>query len=248
MALPVTFAAQTTPTMPELDQNFAALGALTAIPCTVSGTNTITMTPAANTPTIAAYANYQPFSGVAAATNTGAATNAVGGLTALAIYKDSASGPVALAGGEIVIGNALYLVYDSALNAGNGGFHLLGAVTKANTGAAPATVNSATGVTLSAAVLTGSGTTQAIQLRTGAASGDFNDTTDTATAIIGAIPGCGLYTYFRFTVLNSTGHTQTILAGSGVTVSGVATTANGTTHAFVGVVTNLGSPAVTISG
>ena len=248
MALPNTFAAQTAPTMPELDQNFAALGALTAIPCTVAGTNTITMTPAANTPTIAAYANYQPFSGVAAATNTGAVTAAVGGLTALAVYKDTAAGPVALAGGEIAIGNALYLVYDSALTSGNGGFHLLGSLARANTGAAPATVTSVPGTTLTAAVLTGSGTAQAVVIRAGAAVGDFNDTTDTAANIIAAIPGAGLNTYFRFTVQNATPHIQTILAGAGVTVTGVATTANATTHAFVGVVTNIGTPAVTIFG
>lgn len=248
MPLPTLFATQTTSTGPQLDANFAALGALTAIPCAISGTNAIILSPSANSPTIAAYANYQPFSGIAAATNTGAVTAQVGSLAALAVYKDTASGPVALVGGEIAIGNALYLVYDSALGSGAGGFHLLGSVARANTGSAPATVSSVPGTALSAAVLTGSGTTQAIVLRTGAAVGGFNDTTDTAANIINAIPGCGVNTYFRFRGINSTGQTQTLVAGAGVTVSGTATTATATTHDFIGVVTNVSVPAVTIFG
>jgi hypothetical protein len=57
MALPTAFSNNTAPTGPELDGNFAAVGALTVIPCTVAGTNTLVLTPNANTPTINAYAN-----------------------------------------------------------------------------------------------------------------------------------------------------------------------------------------------
>ena len=124
MPLPVTFAALTSAVMADLDENFSALGALTPIPCTVAGTNSLTFTPATNTPTIAAYQNYMPFSGIAANSNTGATTAAIGGLAALSIYKDTASGPAVLAGGEIVAGNVIYLLYDSALASGVGGFHL----------------------------------------------------------------------------------------------------------------------------
>lgn len=135
MALPVTFAGLTTPTGLNLDQNFAALGALTPIPCTAAGTNTVTMTPAANTPTISAYADGNQFSGVAANTNTSAVTAQIGSLPALNVYKDSLAGPVALTGGEIIASNAFTLRYDAALNSGAGGFHLF-----TNTGFAGGTV------------------------------------------------------------------------------------------------------------
>lgn len=124
MPLPITFAGLSVATGAELDQNFAALGALTTIPCTVSGTNALALTPLANTPTVSGYANYQAFSCVASATNTGATTAAVGSLAALSVYKDKSTGPTALAGGEIVNHNLITLTYDSALNSGAGGFHL----------------------------------------------------------------------------------------------------------------------------
>lgn len=126
MALPVTFGGLPGPVpLSDLDQNFAALGALTTIPCTISGTNTLTLTPAANTPTLAGYANYQPFSGVVATTNTGPTTAQVGSLAALNVYKDTTSGPVALSGGELHIGNTFILVYDGTLDSNTGGFHLI---------------------------------------------------------------------------------------------------------------------------
>lgn len=125
MALPNVFAAVTSATGAQLDANFNALGVLVPIPCTVSGTNTVTMTPATtNTPTVLAYSNYRLFSGVVATSNTGAVTIQVGSLTALTAYKDSPGGPVALAGGELRAGNAFTAEYDSALNSGAGGFHI----------------------------------------------------------------------------------------------------------------------------
>jgi len=163
MPLPNTFAAQTSPQMVELDQNFAALGALTTIPCTVAGTNTLALTATANTPTIAAYSNYQPFSFIAANTNSTAATAAVGSLAALSIYKDSLGGPVVLTGGEIVAGGLVILTYDSALNTGAGGFHL-SPPTLSPTLAAPVLLTSSSanytvpaGVTLLRIAMTGAG-------------------------------------------------------------------------------------------
>lgn len=125
MALPTQFASLTDATGQELDNNFAALGALTPIPCTASGSNTITLVANANTPTIAAYSNYMQFTGIAALSNTGAATGKLGTLATLSIFKASPSGPVALTGGEIIAGVAFTLLYDSALNTGSGGFHLM---------------------------------------------------------------------------------------------------------------------------
>lgn len=156
MALPNSFSNNTAPTGPELDDNFSAVGALAVIPCTVAGTNTITMAANTNTPTINAYANYLRISGVAAATNTGPTTARLGALGALNVYRDTPAGPVALAGGEIVIGCAFTLVYDSALNTGTGGWHL---VSVANalpyTGVATNSTLSFVNGTLSTLILTG---------------------------------------------------------------------------------------------
>ena len=123
MALPYTFASQTAPTLAALDLNYAALGALTAIPCTVTGTDALTLTPAANTPAIGAYANYMPFTCVVANDNTGTVTAQIGALASLNVYKDTVSGPAALVAGDLQQSNFLTLTYDSALNSGSGGFH-----------------------------------------------------------------------------------------------------------------------------
>ncbi len=123
MALPFQFANVTTLVTTQIDANYNALGALTPIPCSVSGTNTITLTPLASVPTVAAYSNYMQFTGIAAATNTTTVQAQVGSLTALNVYKDTGSGPVLLTGNEIVASCSMVLLYDSALNAGNGGLH-----------------------------------------------------------------------------------------------------------------------------
>ena len=125
MALPTTFTGNVSPTGEELDANFSALGALTPIPCAVAGTNSITLTPLANTPSVATYANFAQFTGVAPATNTSNVTAAVGSLTGLAVYKDTINGPVLLTGKEIVANTKIILMYDSTLGSGAGGFHLI---------------------------------------------------------------------------------------------------------------------------
>jgi hypothetical protein len=122
------------------DANFNAAGLLGTIPCTVSGTNTLVLTPL-TTPTVPTPPLVlQPqlrVSGIAANTNSGAATANVAGGGALNIYKDSAAGPVALTGNEIVQNNYFALAYDATLNTGAGGWHLGGAlVGGAPTGAA----------------------------------------------------------------------------------------------------------------
>jgi hypothetical protein len=130
-----------------LDNNFLTATALAPMPCSVAGTNTLALTlnAAGLVPTnsITAYTNYMIFSGVAAATNTSAVTAALGSLAALPVYKDGPSGPVALTGGEIVAGCAFTLTYDSALNSGNGGFHL-----EASTAGTSLRVNSGSTLTM----------------------------------------------------------------------------------------------------
>lgn len=129
MSLPTTFTGNITPTGEELDGNFAAVGALVPIPCAVSGTNVITLTPNANTPALTAYAPYSQFTGIAAGTNgAGGVTAQVGSLSPLGVYKDSQAGPIALSGKEIVLNTKLWLMYDPTLNSGAGGFHLISPV------------------------------------------------------------------------------------------------------------------------
>ena len=126
MALPTAFTGNVTPTGEELDGDLAALGALTPIPCTASGTNAITLTPNANTPTVTAYAPYSQFTAIAAGTNgAGGVTAQVGSLASLNVYKDVGSGPQPLTGKEIVLNTKLWLMYDPTLNSGAGGFHLI---------------------------------------------------------------------------------------------------------------------------
>lgn len=122
------FANNASPTGPQLDGNFQSYTPLTIIPCVVSGSNSITLTPSSGsagaTPSITAYQNYMQFSGVVAISNTAATQMRVGSLALLNAYKDTALGPVQLSGAELIAGCAFTALYDSALNSGAGGFHV----------------------------------------------------------------------------------------------------------------------------
>lgn len=109
-----------------------------------------------------------------------------------------------------------------------------------------ATVDSATGVTLSAADMVGGWI-----LRTGAATGAITDTTDTAANLVAAYNASDTQvgSSFLLGINNTTGQTLTLAAGSGVTVAGTATINNDNTRVFLGVFTNVtsGSQAVTLT-
>ena len=113
-------------TTPQLDANFLAVSQLLNIPCTVSGTNTLTLTSTAGTSTLAGYANYMNLDCVAAASNSGGVTANFNGFGPLNVYKDTPQGPQLLTGGEIVQNCQFVLIYDSTLNSSAGGFHLFG--------------------------------------------------------------------------------------------------------------------------
>lgn len=120
-----TFGALTNPTLPELDTNLLTLAQASSIPCVVSGAaNALILTPVAGMPPVAALANYMSFTAIAGSTNSGATTVQIGALTALNAYKDTAAGPVAMVGTEIVQNCAYQFVYDSTLNSNAGGFHV----------------------------------------------------------------------------------------------------------------------------
>src|SRR5216684_3542290 len=112
-----------------LDNNFTTFGALVPIPCGIAGTNTLTLTQntvgLVPTPTISGYSTDMLFNGIAAGTNTGPVQATVGAAGLLNVYKDTRAGPVLLTGNEIIIGNAISLLYDGALNSDAGGFHLI---------------------------------------------------------------------------------------------------------------------------
>lgn len=112
-----------------LDNNWLAVGRNALIPCTISGTNAITMTPtpSSTTPSILAYANYMTLVGVAGGANTTSVTIATGALAALNAYVDGVGGPVQVPAGYLQQNNAFMAQYDSALGSGAGGFHLLSA-------------------------------------------------------------------------------------------------------------------------
>lgn len=151
------FTAATQGTGAQLDQNNKLLGSVAPMPCTVSGTNALTLTQQtsgsgaiATTIAITAYQTGMQFCGIASATNTGATTATVGAIGALSVYKPSPTGPVVLAGGEIVIGCAFTLQYDAALDGGNGGFHLISSLAVNGATIAPALVRASTGVQVGA--------------------------------------------------------------------------------------------------
>ena len=110
------------------------------------------------------------------------------------------------------------------------------------------TVTNNSGVTLTAADLVGTGGGASIITRAGSPGVGFNDTTDTATDILYAMPGVVVGSTFTVLMNNTTGQIQTLVGGTNVTIAGTATTAAGNTHIFTGVVTATGTPAVTLYG
>jgi hypothetical protein len=146
MAYSITqFQNNTTNQLSALDNNFVTYGALVPIPCGVAGTNNLVLTQnaAGVVPTLAltAYTTNMLFSGIASATNTSSVTaTIIGALGSFNVYKDSASGPVVLSGGEIIAGNAFSLRYDAALNSGAGGFHLTSSTANTATAISPTSV------------------------------------------------------------------------------------------------------------
>lgn len=139
-----------------LDNNFTTFGALVPIPCSVAGTNTLTLTPSpvnmVPTPTLTAYTTNVIFSGIASVTNTGPVNAAYGSLASLPVYKDTSAGPIALSGLEIVQNCAFSLRYDAALNSGNGGFHLIANSGDAGMPITPSSVQINSGSTLTMAL------------------------------------------------------------------------------------------------
>lgn len=125
MALPHTFANETSPGMKELDDNFAVLSIMGTTFCTTTGTNTITITPQANQPTVSAYVNQQLFGFTAANSSNGSVSLQVGSLSSLPLYL---IGGAQAGSGDITSGTPYIIEYLAALNSGGGGFQIVSAV------------------------------------------------------------------------------------------------------------------------
>lgn len=191
MTLPFTFTGATAATGADLDEDFNAVGLLGTIPCSVAGTNSLTLTPytipTIGTPPVTLQAQLR-FSGIAVATNSGATTVNVAGTGALNVYKDTGSGPVALSGNEIILNNYFVLAYDAALNTGSGGYHLQTA--PANAAGTVTSLVSGTGISGGTITTTGtialaSASTKTIKSNVTGGSAVPSD--NTLTAILDAI-------------------------------------------------------------
>lgn len=125
MALPTTFGPLTAATGAELDNNFAAVGALTTIQCTATGTNSIVLTPVANQPVVNGYGLPNPlkFGFPAPASTSGAVTLEVGAFGFLPVYTQNG---VQATSGTLISGNYYEVTYSTAslYNAGNGAWVL----------------------------------------------------------------------------------------------------------------------------
>lgn len=149
MGLPWIFANLAAGNQPasKLDDNFAALGAITLIPCTASGTNAYALAPFSNAPALAVYNQLQGFSFVCPATSTGSVTVNVQGsggpLGAFAAYKATTAGPATIGAGDLLLGEMYIAFYDAALNGGSGGFHVFNIASAGGSGG-NSTVNSIT--------------------------------------------------------------------------------------------------------
>ena len=101
--------------------------------------------------------------------------------------------------------------------------------------------------TVGAATFTAAQFVGGIIIRSGSTAA-YSDTTPTATAIIAAIPNCAIGTAFELTIRNTVAFIETILAGTGVTLSQTTAVAASQSRRYMCVVTNISTPAVTLYG
>ncbi len=125
MALPIIFGPLTAASMGMLDQDFAAVGALTTILCAATGTNAIVLTPTASQPSINAYGLPNPlkFSFLAPASTSGAVTLEVLALGFLPVYVP---GGTQATSGTLSSGQYYEVTYTTGANynSGNGAWVL----------------------------------------------------------------------------------------------------------------------------
>jgi hypothetical protein len=192
-----------------LDNNIATVSGAAPISCSIAGTNALTLTPNAAglvpSSTLTAYTNGQVFSGIAASTNTGPVTATVGAIGVLNVYKDTSAGPVALVGGsnpEIVALTAISLRYDSTLNSGAGGFHLISNTSANSSPISPPSVQIGGNSTLTN-LLSGNSPTLTFTATPGWSSQD--QTFSVTAALASALPAIGDFMLVNPPSLGATG-------------------------------------------
>lgn len=128
MTFPTVFANLAAGNQPAalLDNMFNIAGAAGTIPCTATGTNTVTATPITNFYQPASYANFQTISFVMPATLTGSATIRLGTLPFVKLFMPSS---LQAGAGDISIGTFVIAAFNAALDSGNGGFQVFNATT-----------------------------------------------------------------------------------------------------------------------
>lgn len=105
-----------------------------------------------------------------------------------------------------------------------------------------AAVTSATATTLTAADIVAGAI-----LRSGPTAG-YADTTDTADNIIKAMTNPKVGSGFEFTIVNGVAFANTLAAGTGVTLAGVTAITASLARRYLLTVTDIVTPAVTITG
>ena len=127
MGFPVTFGALAggvgvTQPLSLFDAQFTAVGGGLIVPCAAAGQNSILLTPAANTPTIAGYTSLSPIFGffAAQATSSSPVTISVAGIGARNVYKNQ--GATLIGANDFAAGGAYYVIFNPALNGGAGGW------------------------------------------------------------------------------------------------------------------------------
>lgn len=95
--------------------------------------------------------------------------------------------------------------------------------------------------------LTAAAIVSGLIMRTGP-TGAYNDTTDTATAIIAALDNPAINDSWDFTIVNGVAYIGTMVAGDGITLAGTTANAASKVRRYRATVTNVGTPAITITG
>lgn len=101
--------------------------------------------------------------------------------------------------------------------------------------------------TVGAATLTAAAFVGGVIIRSGS-TGAYSDTTPTATQILALIANPQIGSTFRLRIVNTVAFIETILAGTGVTLAQVTAVAASSFRDYVIRVTNVQTPAVTMTG
>jgi hypothetical protein len=123
MSWPFTFGVLTSPAqLSDFDANFNQVAAMIDIPCSVSGTNALSLTPLVNCPVLTAYTEFCAARFRAGANSTNLVTAQISGLGFLPVYH--ADGATQATINDLVASQEYVVRFSQSLNAGAGGWFL----------------------------------------------------------------------------------------------------------------------------